>query len=46
MSERTHFWLRLLGIGVIVALQFGPRLWAHAAAVSAPSPVAAALVAR
>jgi hypothetical protein len=46
MTQRTHFWLRMLGIGVIVTLQFGPRLWAHAAAASAQSPVAAALVAR
>jgi hypothetical protein len=46
MEHRTHFWLRMLGIGVIVALQFGPRLWAYAAAASAQAPVTAALVAR
>jgi hypothetical protein len=46
MTQRTHFWLRIAGIGVIVALQFGPRLWAHAAAAAAQAPVAAALVAR
>jgi hypothetical protein len=36
----------MVGIGVIVTLQFGPRLWAYAAASSAQAPVAAALVAR
>ena len=46
MTQRSHFWLRIMGLGVIVALQFGPRLWAHAAAASAQGPVAAALVSR
>jgi hypothetical protein len=46
MTHRTHFWLRIAGVGVIVALQFGPRLWAYAAASSAQAPVAAAVVAR
>ncbi|MGH7270679.1 MAG: hypothetical protein ACREJ3_09630 [Polyangiaceae bacterium] len=27
LSPRTHFWLRALGLGIILALQFGPLLW-------------------
>ncbi len=28
MSSRAHFWLRTVGLAVIVALELGPRLWA------------------
>jgi hypothetical protein len=45
MSQRAHFWLRIVGLTVIVAAQFGPRLWSAAASAS-PAPVAAAAVAR
>ncbi|MGH7294563.1 MAG: hypothetical protein ACRELB_06515 [Polyangiaceae bacterium] len=45
MSQRAHFWLRIAGITLILAAEFGPRLWAGAAAPS-PPPMAAALVAR
>jgi hypothetical protein len=45
MTQRSHFWLRILGLAVIIAAQFGPRLWT-AAAANAPAPVAAAAVAR
>jgi hypothetical protein len=45
MSSRAHFWLRIFGLSVILAAQFGPRLWT-AAAGNAPAPVAAAGVAR
>jgi len=27
MSERTHFWIRLVGFVVILSLQFGSRVW-------------------
>ncbi len=45
MSQRAHFWLRIVGLTVILAAEFGPRLWT-AAAGSALTPVAAAGVAR
>jgi hypothetical protein len=46
MTQRTHFWLRIVGLTVILAAQFGPRLWTAAAASASPAPVAAAAVAR
>jgi len=27
MSQRSHFWLRVIGLVVILAAEFGPRLW-------------------
>jgi hypothetical protein len=27
MSQRTHFWLRVIGCAAILAAQFGPRFW-------------------
>jgi hypothetical protein len=27
MSQRAHFWLRIVGLAVILAAEFGPRLW-------------------
>jgi hypothetical protein len=27
MSQRSHFWLRVIGLTVILAAEFGPRLW-------------------
>jgi hypothetical protein len=45
MSHRAHFWLRLVGLTLILAAEFGPRLWAGNASPS-PTPVAAALDAR
>jgi hypothetical protein len=35
MSQRSHFWLRIVGLAVIVALEFGPRLWAGSSLVPA-----------
>jgi uncharacterized membrane protein len=26
MSQRAHFWLRIVGLAVILAAEFGPRL--------------------
>ncbi|HXN33168.1 MAG TPA: hypothetical protein VN894_14955 [Polyangiaceae bacterium] len=26
MSQKLHFWLRILGLVVILALEFGPRI--------------------
>jgi hypothetical protein len=26
MSQKVHFWLRILGVAVILALEFGPRV--------------------
>jgi hypothetical protein len=31
MSQRAHFWLRIVGLAVILAAEFGPRLWTGAA---------------
>jgi hypothetical protein len=28
MSQRAHFWLRIVGLTVILAAEFAPRLWA------------------
>jgi len=41
MTHRAHFWLRLVGLTLILAAEFGPRLWTGAAP-AAPAPVAAA----
>jgi hypothetical protein len=27
MSDQAHFWLRVVGLSVILALELGPRLW-------------------
>lgn len=39
MTHRAHFWLRLVGLTLILAAEFGPRLWAGSAP---PASVAAA----
>jgi hypothetical protein len=38
MSNQVHFWLRITALGVILALQFGPRFWN--ATQSAPASAA------
>lgn len=30
MTQRAHFWLRIVGLAVILAAEFGPRLWTGA----------------
>jgi hypothetical protein len=40
MSERSHFWLRVIGLAVILAVEFGPRLWGAVPSAS-PSPTGA-----
>ncbi len=40
MSQRSHFWLRIIGLAVILAAEFGPRLWSSAQA-SSVAPVEA-----
>jgi len=40
MSQRAHFWLRIVGLAAILAAEFGPRLWS-----SSPSPAAAPVAA-
>jgi hypothetical protein len=42
MSQRKHFWLRLIGLAVILVLEFGPRLWQGAQFPTAGHPVATA----
>jgi hypothetical protein len=42
MTQRAHFWLRIVGLTLILAAEFGPRLWATGAA-PAQSRVAAAV---
>lgn len=37
LSPRSHFWLRLVGLALILAAEFGPRLWSSAqTATTAP----------
>jgi hypothetical protein len=45
MTHRAHFWLRLVGLTLILAAEFGPRLWAGSAP-PAPTPIATAADAR
>jgi hypothetical protein len=40
MSVRAHFWLRIVGIAVILAAEFGPKLVASRTASAAPAPIA------
>jgi hypothetical protein len=47
LSQRSHFWLRFVGLAIILAAEFGPRLWsstqtAASAPVDAPLEVSAA----
>jgi hypothetical protein len=30
LSSRSHFWLRFVGLALILAAEFGPRLWSSA----------------
>ena len=42
MSQRSHFWIRIVGLVAILAAEFGPKLWSSAqAATSAPIETAA-----
>jgi hypothetical protein len=34
MSERSHFWLRIAGLALILVAEFGPRLWGPPAATT------------
>jgi hypothetical protein len=34
LSQRSHFWLRLVGLGLILAAEFGPRLWSSSQTAS------------
>jgi hypothetical protein len=46
MSQRAHFWLRIVGLAVIFAAEIGPRLWstdAHAEPQSSMASVEHAL---
>ena len=45
MSERTHFWIRLVGFAVILSLQFGSRVWTACTSQpgQAPAGMAAAM---
>jgi hypothetical protein len=42
MSQRAHFWLRLAGLVVILAAEFGPRLFTASAAPAPSSATATA----
>jgi hypothetical protein len=42
MTQRAHFWLRIVGLAVILVAEFGPRLWAAGLAAS-PAPAVAAV---
>ncbi|HEY1694262.1 MAG TPA: hypothetical protein VGG39_18965 [Polyangiaceae bacterium] len=42
MSSRKHFWLRVVGLALILAAEFGPRLWSTSTqGPSAPAMTAA-----
>ena len=41
MTQRAHFWLRIVGLAVILAAEFGPRMFESGAAPSAAHVVAA-----
>jgi hypothetical protein len=45
MSQRAHFWLRIVGLTLILAAEFGPRLWAGTAEAPAPA-MSSAITAR
>jgi hypothetical protein len=45
LSQRSHFWLRLVGLAVILAAEFGPRLWSSAQTASS-APLEASAEAR
>jgi hypothetical protein len=45
MSQRAHFWLRLAGLTLILAAEFGPRLWTSTTPLPSAS-LAGAVVAR
>jgi hypothetical protein len=34
LSQRSHFWLRFVGLALILAAEFGPRLWSSAQTAS------------
>lgn len=41
MSQRAHFWLRIVGLAVILAAEFGPRIWAVGGSTTPAHAVAA-----
>lgn len=45
MSQRAHFWLRIVGLTVILVCEFGPKLL-QGSVEPAPAPVAAAVAGR
>jgi hypothetical protein len=45
ISQRSHFWLRVAGLTLILVAEFGPRLWSGASQVWAqPAPARVASV--
>jgi hypothetical protein len=46
MPQHAHFWLRLFGLVVILALEFGPRLWTNSGASTSARVTAAVVSAR
>lgn len=44
LSQRAHFWLRIVGLTVILACEFGPKLWANTAEPAPARMVAAVAV--
>jgi hypothetical protein len=41
MSQRSHFWLRIVGLTVILAAEFGPRLWSAGVSMTPAHAIAA-----
>ncbi len=37
MSQRAHFWLRIVGVTVILAAEFGPRLLTGVSSATVPA---------
>ena len=43
MSQRAHFWLRIVGLAVILTLEFGPRMWPQVAPAASANVATAAV---
>ena len=45
MSQRAHFWIRIVGLAAILAAEFGPRMWSAGASAVNPQGARVATVA-
>ena len=42
MSPQAHFWLRIFGLALILAAEFGPRMWTNPGVAAARVQAASA----